>query len=193
MRFLSRWYDKVLVWSRHRHAPIYLSLISFAEASFFPIPPDVMLVPMALAEPRRAWRFATLATMFSTLGGVLGYVIGLLFLALIYPVLVHVGYVDAFHQAQQWFRHYGAWVVFLAAFTPIPFKLITIAAGSLSMPLIPFIIAAFIGRGMRFYLEAGLLRWGGAHVDRIIRKTIDWLGWILIALVGIGYVVYCCW
>lgn len=176
--------------SRHKHAPYYLGSMSFMEASFFPIPPDVMLAPMSLANPQRAFSYATLTTITSTLGAIFGYVLGMFFLQLISPLIVEFGYQAHYEQVKTWFDTWGIWVVFIAGFSPIPFKLFTIAAGALSMPLLPFIVVAFIGRGARFYLVSGLMKWGGAPMEQFLRKIVEWVGWSVVVLAFIAYLVY---
>ncbi len=136
MRLFGRLYDTALRWSGHRHAPRYLGVLSFAESSFFPIPPDVMLAPMVLARPQRAWWLATLTTVTSVLGGVFGYFIGALLFSEIGRPLIELYHAEAaFERVQQWFTEYGVWVVLLAGFSPIPYKLFTITSGVLSMAL----------------------------------------------------------
>lgn len=187
MKLFSRLYDRVLIWARHRHAPWYLAGLSFAEASFFPVPPDVMLAPMSLAKPNRAWHFAMLATLGSALGGVFGYLIGHFAFDIAEPYINSMGYAEAFMQTKTWFDEWGVWVVFIAGFSPIPYKVFTIAAGTVSMTFLPFVIASIIGRGARFFLVAGLISWGGEGMERFLRDYIDKLGWFLVAA---GVVVF---
>jgi membrane protein YqaA with SNARE-associated domain len=184
MRLFSGLYDRVMSWSRHRHAPWYLGGLSFAESSFFPIPPDVMLAPMSMAQPDKAWRFALLTTLASVLGGLLGYLIGVFAFELIQPFVGEGGhYHDAFEQGREWFARWGVWAVFLAGFSPIPYKIFTITAGVVSMALAPFLVASAVGRGARFFLVAALMAWGGEPMERRLRQYIDTVGWILVALV----------
>ncbi len=189
MKFFSRMYDRVLDWSRHRHAPRYLSALSFAESSFFPIPPDVMLAPMALAKPERAWYFAMLTTVASVLGGILGYSIGVFAFEAVEPLIRQTGYWDAYRSAGVWFENWGFWAIFLAGFSPIPYKIFTISAGVIGMSFPPFVLASIVGRGARFYLVAGLMRWGGVSMERTLRQYIDRLGWILILAVIAAYFI----
>ena len=183
-------YDLVLRWSAHRHAPYYLASLSFLEASVFPVPPDVMLAPMTLAKPRSAWRYALITTLSSTIGALLGYAIGMFFFTLIYPYLQYMGYVDAYHKAYLWFTLYGFWALFIAALTPIPFKLFTIAAGALHMMLLPFILACLLGRAARFYLVAGLVRLGGERMASLLRRYVDIIGWSVLAIIVLVYIYY---
>ena len=183
MKLFSPLYDRVMRWSHHRHAPGYLAGLSFAESSFFPIPPDVMLAPMTLANPSRAWYLATLTTIASVLGGVLGYFIGLFAFEMIEPLLQDAGYYPKYLQAKEWFDNWGFWAIFLAGFSPIPYKVFTITAGVISMALLPFVLASMIGRGARFFLVAALMAWGGKSMEEKLRKNIDRLGWLTVLLV----------
>lgn len=192
MKIFSWLYDKVISWSKHPHAPYYLGALSFAESSFFPIPPDVMLAPMSVAKPNRAFWFATLTTITSVVGGVFGYLIGAFAFDLIEPWLQTSSYWPKFEAAHLWFDTWGVWVIFVAGFSPIPYKLFTITAGVLSLALWPFIIASFIGRGARFFLVAGLLKYLGPKLEPIIVKYVEWIGWItvLILITVIAYFKY---
>ena len=183
-------YDRVLIWSRHRHAARYLAGLSVAEATFFPIPPDVMLAPMVLAKRERAWALALLTTLASVAGGVIGYLIGWLGLELIYPLIERVGYTDYYQQAVGAFADYGIWFVIVAGFTPIPFKIITIAAGALLMPLPGFVMGSAIGRGARFFLVAGLVWAGGDRMADRLRDWVDAIGWAVIGLIALAGAVY---
>jgi membrane protein YqaA with SNARE-associated domain len=180
MRIFSPLYDRAMLWSRHPHAPRYLAGLSFAESSFFPIPPDVMLAPMSLAAPKRAWHYAALTTLASVLGGLLGYFIGLFAFDLIEPYLHDWGYWPAYIKAQGWFDAWGFWAVFLAGFSPIPYKIFTITAGVISMALLPFLLASAIGRGARFFMVAGLMAWGGERMEKALHRYVDILGWALV-------------
>lgn len=190
MKLFAPLYARAMQWARHRHAPWYLGGLSFAESSFFPIPPDVMLAPMCLAQPHKAWRFAWLTTLMSVLGGLLGYVIGMLAFASIEPWLQTSKYWAPYQTALAWFNDWGVLAVFIAGFSPIPYKVFTIAAGVLSMALLPFTLASFVGRGARFFLVAGLMRWGGARMEEELHKHIDRIGWATVALVAAGAAVY---
>jgi len=153
-------YDKTLSWSKHCHAAKYLCALSFAESSFFPVPPDVMLAPMVLAQPDKAFRFALLTTIASVLGGIFGYAIGYFLFDSIAPWLQTTHYWESYLLAKSWFEDWGFWAVFVAGFSPIPYKAFTIAAGTLSMVFVPFVLASIIGRGGRFFLVAMLLAAG---------------------------------
>ena len=189
MRLFGPLYDRVLGWAKHPKAPWYLGGLSFAESSFFPIPPDVMLAPMTLARPDRAWRLAMLTTLASVAGGALGYLIGLFALEWIEPWLVSAGYWEAYQEAHAWFETWGFWAVLAAGFSPIPYKMFTIAAGTLAMFLPTFLLASIIGRGGRFFLVAGLIRWGGPAMEQKLRHNVELLGWLLVALLLLAWFV----
>ncbi len=190
MKLFSKLYERVMHWAVHRHAQWYLMGLSFAESSFFPIPPDVMLAPMALAERRKAWRFAAMTTLASVVGGMFGYMLGSLAFDAIEPWVVSVGYADKYHQAVAWFERWGIWTIFIAGFSPIPYKVFTIAAGAISMAFLPFVLASAVGRGARFFLLAALMVWGGERMEKSLKKYIDWLGWGFVILIMIVIVLY---
>ncbi|MEL7297627.1 MAG: YqaA family protein, partial [Pseudomonadota bacterium] len=158
--------------------------LSFAESSFFPIPPDVMLAPMVLADRRKAWFLAAVTTVTSVAGGVLGYLIGSLLFGSIEPWLMESHYAEAYLRSLQWFQEYGVWVVFIAGFSPIPYKVFTIGAGAASMSFVPFIIASLVGRGARFFLVAGLIFAGGPRAEEHLRVYVDRIGWASVVLVA---------
>ena len=189
MKLFSALYERVMQWSKHRHAVRYLFGLSFAESSFFPIPPDVMLAPMALATPSKAWNFAALTTVASVLGGLFGYFIGLFAFDMIEPLLQEGGYYPKYLQAKGWFDEWGFWAIFVAGFSPIPYKVFTITAGVISMALIPFVLASVICRGARFFLVSALMAWGGEQMDGMLKKYIDWIGWLVVILVAAVVVV----
>jgi membrane protein YqaA with SNARE-associated domain len=183
-------YEKALIWAKHRHATKYLCALSFSESSFFPIPPDVMLAPMALAQPEKAFRFALLTTLFSVLGGMLGYGIGYFLFDNIAPWLQETKYWEKYLTAESWFKEWGFWAVFVAGFSPIPYKVFTIAAGALQMSFLPFVLASLVGRGARFFLVAMLIAAGGEKLESKLRQYMDIIGWVIVVLVVIGGVAY---
>ncbi|MCW8832956.1 MAG: DedA family protein, partial [Colwellia sp.] len=163
MKLFSAMYEWTLKWAEHKFAPRMLALLSFAESVFFPIPPDVLLAPMVLAKPNKAWQLASLTTIASIVGGVVGYLLGyMMFEPWIQPLITEFGYQGRFDTAMDWFNQWGVWVVFIAGFSPIPYKLFTVSAGFLQMAFLPFLLASAVGRGMRFFLVAGLIQWGGS-------------------------------
>jgi membrane protein YqaA with SNARE-associated domain len=184
MRVFSWLYDRTLHWSAHPHAVRFLCILSAVESIFFPVPTDVMLAPMVLARPQRAWFLAGLATAFSVAGGVVGYALG--WWAMydwLFPILERWGWGPSIIHVESWFRDYGVWIVFVAGFSPIPYKVFTLTAGAMAMPVGPFVLASLLGRAGRFYLVAGLLRWGGEPFREKLRAWVDWIGWFLVLAV----------
>ena len=189
MKIFSRLYELVLTWAAHPRATRYLAALSFAESSFFPIPPDVMLAPMVLAQRQRAWMLAAITTLWSVLGGIAGYLIGMfLFNVVATPVINFYEAEAAFEVVRAKFQAHGVWIVFLAGFTPIPYKLFTISAGLASMSLLPFVAASLVGRGARFFLVAGLIYAGGERFESQLRRYADAIGWTVLILVVLALV-----
>lgn len=188
MQLFSRLYEHVMLWAAHRHAPWYLAGLSFAESSFFPIPPDVMLAPMSLANTKRAWHYALITTLASVVGGAAGYLIGMFAFELIQPMLERLGYMGRYQMAMDWFADWGIWVIFIAGFSPIPYKLFTIAAGVISMAFLPFMLASFVGRGARFFIVAGLMVWGGDKMEHTLRKYVDRIGWAVVGVIAVLFI-----
>lgn len=188
MKIFQPLYDLALRWAKHPHASKYLGGLSFAESVFFPIPPDVMLAPMSLSQPNKAWRFALITTVASIIGGIVGYFLGFyafdLWLA---PLIESWGYTEKLEKTMGWFEQYGIWVVFLAGFSPIPYKIFTVSAGILQMAFMPFLLASAVGRGARFYMVAGLMRFGGAPMEAKLRQYVEVLGWAVVVLAVIAY------
>lgn len=189
MKLFGPIYERCLQWSRHHLAPRWLFLLSFTESVIFPVPPDAMLAPMSMAQPRKWWWFAFLCTAGSVLGGLLGYVLGHFALEAIWPWMQRVGWDDAFNTIQDYFQRYGFWFVFVAAFTPIPYKVFTIASGATGVGLLPFVVGSVIGRGLRFFLVAGLSAWGGERLEGVIRRWVEWLGWIVAIAIVLALVL----
>jgi membrane protein YqaA with SNARE-associated domain len=190
VKIFSTLYQWTLRWAEHKFAPHILAILTFAESVFFPIPPDVLLAPMVLAKPKNAWKLAGLTTIASVIGGVVGYSLGyLMFEPWIQPIIVEFGYQARFDKIMLWFSEWGVWVVFLAGFSPIPYKLFTVSAGFLQMAFLPFLLVSAVGRGMRFFLVAGLIKWGGASMEKKLRQYIDILGWGLVGLIIIAYLL----
>lgn len=186
VRPFRRLYDWTLTLARHRRAPWWLGGLTFAEAIFFPVPTDIMLAPMAVATPQRWWQLAILTTVCSVLGGVVGYGLGYWALDAILPWLERAGQRDAYDTAVNWFNRFGFWAMFLAGLTPIPFKVFTVSAGAAQMALLPFVTGALVGRGLRYFLVAGLGRIGGPVIERHLLRYIDAIGWALLAVIAIG-------
>ena len=183
-------YDWTMGMAAHPRALWVLAVVSFAESSFFPIPPDVMLIPMVLAARERAWRIAAVCTVASVLGGFFGYAIGYwVFETVGRHVLDFYGYGDRYRQFQEMFAEYGLWIILIKGMTPIPYKLITIASGAAQFDLWVFAAASIATRGARFFLVAGLLWWIGQPIRTFIERRLTLLTTIfVVALVG-GFVV----
>jgi len=166
-----------------------LAAISFIESSFFPIPPDIMLIPMVIAARNKAWRIAFVATIASVIGGYLGYAIGFWGYDLIArPLLEFYGYVDKFEIFKDYYNEYGAWIVFAAGITPFPYKVITIASGAVSLNLLVFGLASIVARGLRFFIIAGLLYYFGPSIKNYIEKHFGMLS-ILFFILLVGGVI----
>ena len=179
-------YDWTLRLASHRHAIRWMAVISFCESSFFPIPPDVMVVPMVLARRQQAYLIATVCTIASVLGGILGYAIGMFLYDSVGQWLIRVyGMAEGIEGFRETYREWGAWIILIKGFTPIPFKLVTIASGiaAFSFPL--FVAASVVTRGARFFLIAWLLRRYGAPMQEFIERRLTLVGWtFLVLLVG---------
>lgn len=184
MIVFAKAYERALIWSAHPRAVWYLGAVSFAESSFFPIPPDVLLVPMVLARPQRAWKLAAWTTLTSVAGGVLGLTLGAVAIDSLQPLLQDHGYWDSYLRARQWFATWGFWAVIVAGFSPIPYKVFALAAGAASMLLPLFVVASIVGRGGRFFLVAALIALGGRRMEQTIRTHIDTIGWTAVGLAG---------
>jgi len=170
---LRRLYDWTMSLASGRHAPAALGAVSFAESSFFPIPPDILLIPMVIAQRARAFAYAALCTVTSVLGGAAGYAIGaFLFVQMAEPILTFYGYMDKFETFRGNFNEYGAWIVFIAGVTPFPYKVITIASGATGLSLPVFMLASVLARGLRFFAVAGLLYLFGPPIRTFIEQRL---------------------
>lgn len=191
MKIFSKLYEMCLKWAKHKHAVYYLGIMSFFESVIFPLPVDVMLAPMCLANRDKAWHYALVATVTSVIGGVFGYYLGyFLFDALVKPFFIDMNYMESFNHVAEQVRAQGAWIVFLSAFAPIPYKLVTISAGITEISMMEFLIASITGRAGRFYLVAFLLRLGGEKMEQKLHKIIDYLGWGIVIVAIIAYIMY---
>jgi membrane protein YqaA with SNARE-associated domain len=183
-----RLYDWTMRLAAHPRAVWWLGGLTAAESVVFPVPTDVLLAPMTLARPERWWRLALLTTVCSVLGGLVGYFLGVWMLEAVLPLIERVGYREAYDTAVDWFDRYGFWAIFLAGVTPIPFKVFTVSAGAAGMGLLPFFFGALVGRSVRFFLVAGLVRWLGPAFERHLLKYVDAIGWALLVLIVLGLV-----
>ncbi len=185
---IRRLYDWTLTLAARRDAMTMLAIIAFIESSVFPIPPDVMLLPMVLAAREKAWRIATVATLASVAGGIAGYAIGYLgFETVGKPLLSFYGYGDNFTAFQELYAEWGAWIVFGAGLTPFPFKVITIASGALALNPVVFVLAALAARGLRFYVEAALLWKFGPPIKDFVEKRLEIVATVAFLLLVGGF------
>ncbi len=181
-------YDWMMRQAASDRAPTALFWVSFIESSVFPIPPDVMLIPMAIANRLKAWWYATIATIGSVLGGLLGYAIGYFLFDLVgQPILSFYGYGDKFQEFAAQYNEYGAWIVFMAGLTPFPFKVITIASGTTSMNIFVFILASIVGRASRFFAVAALLYFFGQPIREFIERYFGILTVLFFVLLVGGF------
>ncbi len=177
-------YRRVMEFSRRASAPYYLALLSFVESFILPFPPpDVMLAPMSIARPTRAMYYASLTLFFSVLGGLVGYMIGAFLFEQVEPWVIDWGYQARMQTVMGWFDRWGFWAVLVAGFSPVPYKIFTIAAGVLSLALIPFLLASLIGRGARFFLLAWCLAKYGAAIEARLIGYIEKIGWAVVIAV----------
>lgn len=187
-KFVRKIYDAVFHLSKDNGAMYWLFAVAFIESSFFPIPPDVMLIPMILAAPDKAWKIAGVATVGSVIGAYFGYAIGFYFFQLIAePLLGFYGYLDKFNSFKNLYNQYGAWIVFGAGITPFPYKIITIASGVVHTNLLVFTVASIIARGMRFFLVAWLLKKYGEAMREFIEKNLGWFSVVFLLLLIGGF------
>ncbi|MBE1296813.1 YqaA family protein [Phycobacter azelaicus] len=185
---LRRLYDRTMALADHPHALWWLAVVSFAESSVFPIPPDVLMIPMILARPSRAWLIALVALVSSVLGGLLGYAIGAFFYEGVgQPVLQAMGKGDAIEAFNTRFNDFGFWAVLMAGITPFPYKVITIMSGWTGMPLATFIATSILARAVRFFAVAALLRVFGAPVRNFIEKRLGVVFTVFVVLLFGGF------
>jgi membrane protein YqaA with SNARE-associated domain len=186
---LRRIYDSCIASAGKPHASWIMGLVSFAESSFFPVPPDAMLIPLCLARPDRAWFYATLCTWTSVLGGLLGYFIGAVLYDSLGQWLISLyGYgskVDAFREA---YATWGTWIILLKGMTPIPYKIVTITSGFAGYNIVMFVLLSFVARGMRFYLVAFLLNRYGPQARAIIEERLTFWVTVSFAVLVVGVI-----
>jgi membrane protein YqaA with SNARE-associated domain len=182
MRVFAPLYDRVMRWAVHPKAPIYLGFLSFIEAFVFPVPPEIMLAPMALAHRERAFRFAAISLFWSTLGGCVGYIAGYCAFHWIEPWLRQTGYGDTFDHVRQLAVEQGFWLLLVGGFMPVPFKFFTLAAGVIGMPVLPFLAGVIVGRGKRVFLVSAAIYLGGQRAEKALRQWVEYIGWGLLAI-----------
>ncbi len=178
MKLFGPIYARTLRWAASPRAPLLLFVLSLCEAVFFPIAPEVMLAPMCLARRDRALRYAAISLGGSIIGMCIGYALGHFALNLLMPWIDKAGYAAHFHAIEQQAREHGFWLLLIAGFTPVPFKIFTLASGAVGMPLLPFFAGAIIGRGKRVFLVAGAIKLGGARAEAALHRWIEPLGWV---------------
>jgi membrane protein YqaA with SNARE-associated domain len=186
---MRRLYDWMMRMAGHKKAPQALFWVAFIESSVFPIPPDVMLIPMILAQRAKAFLYATICLAGSVIGGVAGYAIGYYLFDLIgEPVLRVYGYGEKYQQTADLFNEWGPWILIAKGWTPFPYKVLTIAAGAFKMSIVPFILASIVARAMRFYLVAALLYWFGEPIRDFIEKRLSLVTTAFVVLLVGGFV-----
>ena len=184
---IKRLYNKTMALAGHPQAIYFLAILSFIEASFFPIPPDVMLIPMVLMNPSRAWLFALIATIFSAAGGVFGYIIGAFSYELIAePILFALGKQAEMLNFSNKYNEMGLWAVITAGISPIPFKVITIMSGATNLNFAVFLGASLFSRAIRFFIVAGLLKFYGHGIKDFIEKYLHWVFISIVILLLFG-------
>lgn len=187
---VRRLYDWVLGWADRPSGPAALFVLAFMESSFFPIPPDVLQIALSLGKPKRAWWFAAISTVGSVLGGVAGYLIGLaLFEQIGRPVIEFYHATETFARVGEMYRDNLVLALGSAGFTPIPYKVFTIAAGAFQIPLLPFVVISLVSRAMRFFLVAGLIYFFGPPVKRFIDRYFNLLTILFVLLLAAGFAV----
>jgi len=192
MKIFQPLYERAIVWARHPRAPLILVLLSFVEAFIFPVAPEVMLAPMCLAQPNKGFKYAALSLLGSVFGMFVGYAIGHYAIDFALPWLTKLGYGSQFEAVKQQAIANGFWMLFLAGFTPVPFKIATIAAGAVGMPLAPFFFGGLIGRGKRVFIVAAAIYFGGEKAEAALRKYVEPLAWVVLAIL-IGVVGWFYW
>jgi membrane protein YqaA with SNARE-associated domain len=185
-------YEAALTRAAQPKAPVTLFLLSIASAIALPIPAEVMLAPMSLARPRQALWFATISLAGSMIGMFVGYATGYFAIELAMPLLDRMGHLERFDQIKHEAIENGFWLLLITGFTPVPFKVLTLASGAVGMPLLPFFFGALIGRGKRVYLLAGAIRFGGERVEAALHRHVESVGWGMLALLAalIGWMFY---
>ena len=178
----TKLYDVIMFWAKSKHAVFMLSTVSFVESFIFPIPPDLLLIPLSVSNPRKAHYFAMLTTIFSVLGGVIGYLIGIYFSDLFLLTLSWIFDEKSMEITTGWMTEWGVMVVLISGFSPIPYKIFTVASGATGLAFIPFLIASLLGRGMRFFLISFIVSKGGDNLEKKLRKYSEVIGWTGISI-----------
>ena len=182
-------FDTIMFWAKSKHSVSMLSTVSFFESFIFPIPPDLLLIPLCVSNPKKAYYFAMLTTIFSVFGGVIGYLIGIYFSDLFLSTLSWIFNEKSVEITTEWMIEWGVMVVLISGFSPIPYKIFTIASGVTGLAFLPFVIASFLGRGLRFFFIGFIISKGGNDLEKKLRKQAGTIGWIGISLLFL-YVLF---
>ena len=183
-------YNRAMCWAEHPKRERYLVGVSIFESFIFPLPTALLMIPMVIATPDKAIRLATITTIMSVFGAAIGYLLGWGAMSIIEPWITQMGWLPKLESARADFVTYGVLAVGIGAFTPAPFKIFTVTAGMLSMSFIPFLLVSLIGRAAHFYMIALLMAWAGPKMEPVVRKYIEWLGWAVIVLAVIGFIIH---
>ena len=183
-------YNRAMGWAEHPKRERYLVGVSLFESFIFPLPTALLMIPMVIATPDKAIRLATITTLMSVFGAAIGYLLGWGAMSVIEPWITEMGWLPQLESARLEFVKYGVLAVGIGAFTPAPFKIFTITAGMLSMSFIPFLLVSLVGRAAHFYMIALLMAWAGPKMEPVVRKYIEWLGWAVIALAIVGFLIH---
>lgn len=190
MKIIKKMYDWVLHWAETPYAVPALFLLSFSESSFFPVPPDVLLIALAISIPKKSFRYAAICSVASVLGGILGYYIGVYgYEAVGKPIVDFYHGQETMDKVKMWYEQYGFWGILIAAITPIPYKVFTIASGMFKFDFLSFLSASIIGRSFRFFVVAGLIWKFGPTIKDFIDKYFNLLCSIFIVLLGGGFIL----
>jgi membrane protein YqaA with SNARE-associated domain len=187
---IRRLYDWVLSWADSPYGSWALGLLAFAESSFFPVPPDILLIALAVSKPKGSFRYAIICSIGSIVGGILGYFLGLKFFQLLgEPILKFYGVMHYYYRIQELYQHYSAWAVGIAGFTPIPYKVFTIAAGAFKISFLVFLIASTVSRSARFFLVSALIWKFGEKIKKTIDKYFNLATIIFVLLLVGGFLI----
>jgi len=189
VKMIAQLYETTLRWSKNEKAPFYLAGVSFLDSSVFPLSPLFMIIPMSITKPEKAFHYAFIATFFSLLGALLGYGLGFWAEGIVLPLMQLLHIEAAYQSAQAYLVEENFWAIFIAGFTPLPFKVLTIGAGIFRLQLGSFLAASLLGRGLRFLMVAMALRWGGPHIEPLIKKNLPRLSWFILGL-GLLLMIY---
>jgi membrane protein YqaA with SNARE-associated domain len=190
MKFIKKLYDWVLHWAETPYGVPALFLLAFAESSFFPVPPDVLLIALAISIPKKSFKYAMICTVGSILGGMVGYIIGLELIDTVgIPILNFYGAMDKYQYIQDLYMKYDAWAVGIAGFTPIPYKVFTIAAGAFKIDFLVFVLASIAGRAGRFFLVSGIIYFFGPTIKSFIDRYFNLLCFAFMILLIGGFIL----